>query len=168
MVEELEVQGKGKKPKQATGYEDSKINIEIILMDDAKKTALQKLEMIQRIFRTKGQAKPKVYEMVNQHAIKRGINKVIFKDLSTRETSSKDAITVNLTFWEYVSVNVSATKSNSKTSKTTSKTKATGNSSTSGDYQNYLSNNRGKAPRIADKTASTPAKDIPPAKAVRL
>lgn len=168
MVEELEVEGKGKKPKQATGYEDSKINIEIILADDNKKTALEKLEMIQRIFRTKGQAKPKVYEIVNQHAIKRGISKVIFKELSTRETNKADEIAVSLVVWEYETVNVSATKTNSDTAKSTASNALNSTSSglqsssqnISSEYQNYLQNNRGTAPRISDKTSLTPAKDI--------
>ncbi|WP_069997816.1 hypothetical protein [Cellulosilyticum sp. I15G10I2] len=163
MVEEIEVKGKGKKPKQATGYEDCKVNIEIVLMDDSKKTALEKLEIIQSIFRTKGQAKPKVYDMVNQHAIRRGISKVIFKELSSRETSKKEELIVSLTFWEYEAINVSAIKSNNSKSKTT-----TSGSQVGSDYKSYLNDNRGTAPRVADKTVSTPAREITPAMVGRM
>lgn len=168
MVEELEVEGKGKKPKQATGYEDSKINIEIVLMDDEKKTALEKLETIQRIFRIKGQTKPKVYDMVNQHAIRRGISKVIFKELSSRETSKKEELSVTLTFWEYEAVNVGTTKSSSKGKSNTTNATSSRTSQASNDYQSYLNNNRGTAPRTGDKTVTTPAREITPAMVGRL
>ena len=34
-IEEQEVEGSTAKPKQATGYEDAKISVELILLDDA-------------------------------------------------------------------------------------------------------------------------------------
>ena len=59
-VDEQEVEGQSKKPKQATGYEDAKINIELILedtQDDAgtvTMTRMQKLQQIQALFRAAG------------------------------------------------------------------------------------------------------------------
>ena len=34
IIEELEVEGKGKKPIQATGFDDSSISVELVLLDD--------------------------------------------------------------------------------------------------------------------------------------
>ena len=52
IVDEQEVEGQSKKPKQATGYDDVKVNIELILEDGPDMGKLEKLETIQQIFRT--------------------------------------------------------------------------------------------------------------------
>lgn len=156
LVEEVEVEGKGKKPKQATGYEDCKITIDLILYDDEKKTKFEKLTTIQNLFRKKGQAKPNVYKIVNQHITGRGVDKVIFKDLSSRETSKNNELQVSLNFLEYENIKIKTTSSKSKT-KTKSKTKSSssGNSSLTSTYKNYLTD-RGSSP----KTTKTPAYDV--------
>lgn len=46
-VEEQEVEGNAKKPKQATGYEDAKITVELSLMDGPELTMQEKLLIIQ-------------------------------------------------------------------------------------------------------------------------
>lgn len=51
IVDEQDVEGQSKKPKQATGYEDAKVNIELILEDGPLLTKIQKIEQIQQIFR---------------------------------------------------------------------------------------------------------------------
>ncbi len=113
LVEEVEVEGKGKKPKQATGYEDCKVTIDIILYDDDKKSKIEKLTSIQDLFRKKGQAKPNVYSIVNEHISTRGINKVIFKDLSSKETNKSDQIQVSLNFLEYEEIKITTVSSTS-------------------------------------------------------
>lgn len=55
IVDEQDVEGQSKKPKQATGYEDAKVNIELILEDGPLLTKIQKIEQIQQIFRLPGQ-----------------------------------------------------------------------------------------------------------------
>ena len=67
IIDEQEVEGQTKKPKQATGYEDGKITLELILIEGPDKTALEKLEIIQNRFRAPGQEKPEVHEIVNEH-----------------------------------------------------------------------------------------------------
>ena len=58
-IEEQEVEGSTAKPKQATGYEDAKISVELILRDDADgMTKESKLEVIQNFFRQPGQEIP--------------------------------------------------------------------------------------------------------------
>lgn len=163
LVEEVEVEGKGKKPKQATGYEDCKITIDLTLYDDEKKTKFDKLTDIQNLFRKKGQVKPNVYDIVNEHITNRGIGKVIFKDLSSRETNKKDELQVSLNFLEYeeIKIKASTSKATSKNTGASSKTTSNKNSSNArynnltDDYTSYL-NNRGNSP----KTAKTPAYDV--------
>lgn len=59
IIEELEVEGKGKKPIQATGFDDSSINVELVLLDDIQgKTKEEKLQVIQDIFKSKNQKVP--------------------------------------------------------------------------------------------------------------
>lgn len=156
LIEEQEVEGRSTKPKQATGYEDAKVSVELVLHDGPLLTKLQKLEQIQNLFKKQGQSKPTVYEIVNEHTAIRGITKVLFKNLTTKEQSKKDELTVMIEFWEYVAMTITATKSTSTAQ--TSSTAATTSTLTS-DYQSYLTNNRGAAPKIKDKTTKTAATD---------
>lgn len=158
LVEEIEVEGKGKKPKQATGYEDAKINIELVLQDDGNKNRYDKLVIIQNLFKTPGQQKPKVYEIVSVHTYKRRINRIIFKELTSRENNKKDELVVSLVFWEYVDISITAGKKSKKVSTKKKTTTSPGSASVGQEYSNYLQN-RGQAPKFADKTASTPAQD---------
>lgn len=156
LIEEQEVEGRSTKPKQATGYEDAKVSVELVLHDGPLLTKLQKLEQIQNLFKKQGQSKPTVYEIVNEHTAARGITKVLFKNLTTKEQSKKDELTVMIEFWEYIAMTITATKSTSTTS--TAQTSTTASTLTS-EYQSYLSNNRGAAPKIKDKTTKTAATD---------
>lgn len=156
LIEEQEVEGRSTKPKQATGYEDAKVSVELVLHDGPLLTKLQKLEQIQNLFKKQGQSKPTVYEIVNEHTAARGITKVLFKNLTTKEQSKKDELTVMIEFWEYIAMTITATKSTSTTS--TAQTSTTASTLTS-EYQSYLSNNRGAAPKIKDKTAKSVAFD---------
>lgn len=123
IVEDLEVEGKGKRPKQATGFEDATIDIELVLLDDIKgKTKDEKLIFLQNLFKKSGQKIPNVYDIVNKHINQRNIYKVIIKDFSTKENNKKDEITVTLNFVEYeaVGVKVKANKSVSNSSEKSS------------------------------------------------
>ncbi|MBV1817651.1 hypothetical protein KUA25_06190 [Bacteroidales bacterium MSK.15.36] len=166
-VEEQEVEGNSAKPKQVTGYEDAKITLEIALEDGETKTKESKLKSIQSLFRKSGQAKPQVYDIVNEHTAIRGIKRVIFKSLTTKEVNKKSELTVNIEFWEYVPINITATKKSQN--KSQSKDKKSGSSSQKSssqsnlnlnkNYSNYLSSSRGAAPKIKSKTSSSPARD---------
>ena len=169
-VEEQEVEGKAAKPKQATGYEDAKITIELILEDGPKLNKLQKLAQIQKLFRKSGQSLPVMHNIVNEHTAARGINKVIFKNLITREQSKNSSMTVSLEFWQYGTMKISATKkSNTSTSKNKSKTSGTSSNSKStnvnlnADYKQYLdSGSRGTAPKASNKTSKSAAAERAP------
>ena len=65
-IDEQEVEGSATKPKQATGYEDAKVDIELILDDTPTQTKYQRLETLRAIFRTPGQSVPKPLSIVNE------------------------------------------------------------------------------------------------------
>ncbi|EJL44950.1 hypothetical protein PMI08_01920 [Brevibacillus sp. CF112] len=152
-VEEQQVEGKTAKPKQAIGFEDAKITLELVLDDGPQQTKLDKLAVIQNLFKKPGQQKPVVHEFVHSHAAVRGVSKVIFKSLSTKEQSKKSELTVSIEFWEYIPMKITAKKSGKGKS-------ASGSVKLNADYQKYLSSgSRGKAPKTSDKTAATAASD---------
>jgi len=146
MVEEQEVEGSAVKPKQATGYEDGKINIDLILIDDVNTTKEVKMQTIHNIFKDQAtlQSKPEVLDFVNEHAAIRGINKVIFKSMNTRYTNKRTQIEVSLEFWQYVAVTIVAKKATSTGSSVSSNT-VNNNNGLTREYNSYLSNNRGSA-----------------------
>lgn len=169
-IDEQTVEGSSSKPKQATGYEDAKITLELILEDGPTLTKEQKLTQIQNLFKVKTQGIPIVRELVNAHTAIRGIDKVIFKTLTSKEGNDSSKLTASLEFLQYTASTVTATKKKSSsssskkttsTSKKSSSKKSSGSSSSglSASYQSYLKSSRGKAPTISDKTAKTPAKD---------
>ncbi|PYG86741.1 hypothetical protein LY28_02767 [Ruminiclostridium sufflavum DSM 19573] len=147
-IDEQEVKGSSVKAKQATGYEDAKVTIELILEDSPNATKKQKLDKIQNMFKKSGQSKPLIHEIINEHTSARRIKKVIFKSLGTKEENKKQQITVSLEFWAYNTMTIKATKNSSKKT-------STSKSSLDPAYQSYLKNDRGKVP----KTNSSPAVD---------
>lgn len=157
-VEEQEVEGSDSKPKQATGYEDAKINIEIILEDSPSKTKEEKLIDIQNMFKKSGQSKPEVHEIVSTMTSLRNISRIIFKNLTSKEQNTKGYLTVTLEFWEYAPVSIKVSKKSSKSKSKSSKDSSSSSSGLSSSYKNYLTNNRGKAPKIKSKESQSPAK----------
>lgn len=160
LVEEKEVEGSSTKPKQATGYEDAKITIEILLDESKNQSANDKLETIQNIFRSSGQEIPLVTEIISEHTATRGINQVIFKSLTSKQTNKNNQLSVSLEFWEYIPVTITASATSSSSSgSTSSSSSASSSSNLNANYSSYLSSSRGTAPKISSKTAKTPAKD---------
>ncbi|BFH35379.1 hypothetical protein J6TS7_02840 [Paenibacillus dendritiformis] len=161
-VEEQEIEGKAARPKQATGYEDAKVTLELILEDGPKLTKLQKLAVIQKLFRKPGQTRPVMHTIINEHTAARGISKVIFKNLVTKEQSKNSAMIVSIEFWQYGTVKIVASKKSSKKKNEKSSSASSGSGSgisLNANYQNYLdTGSRGTAPKLS-KTA---AADIPP------
>ena len=154
MVEEQEVEGMTAKPKQAMGFEDAKVFLELTLDDGpGTTTKLQKLRTIQSLFKTAGQQQPKVYELVNEHTAARGVSRVIFKGLATKEQNKKSELAVSIEFLEYIPITITAS---------TGARLPAGQQNASvilnDDYQVYLSG-RGAAPKLKDKTAKSPAVD---------
>ncbi|MGN0710491.1 MAG: hypothetical protein ACI4LO_01930 [Anaerovoracaceae bacterium] len=160
-IDEQEIEGSNKKKKQATGYGDGKITIELILEEGVYETAEYKLQKLQNLFREAGQEKPKVYNIISGHLASRNISKVIFKSLSSKEDNAKSAIMATLEFLEYEVMTVTAVKTATVngTASVSSKQKqspiATNDKKRSSSYQ------RGAAPKLsaAKKTSKSPAVD---------
>ena len=159
-IEEQEVEGSTAKPKQATGYEDAKISVELTLLDDADgMTKESKLEVIQNFFRQPGQEIPAVHTIVNEHTVRRNISQVLFKQMVSKTTNANDQLSVTMEFWEYIPMTISVTSAK-KAGETNYAADGAGSGSgnLNKDYEKYLEN-RGQAPKQKDKTVKTPAKD---------
>ena len=155
-IDEQEVEGSATKPKQATGYEDAKVNIELILDDTPTATKYQRLETVRALFRTPGQSVPQQIPIVSEDTAKHGIDKVLFKGITHKSEAKKDQLTVSLEFWEYVPQTIQTTSSSSGSSSGGSSGGKTANQQTtlSSDYQKYLQANRGKSPAVDDASAA--------------
>lgn len=155
-IDEQEVEGSATKPKQATGYEDAKVNIELILDDTPTATKYQRLETVRALFRTPGQSVPQPIPIVSEDTAKHGIDKVLFKGITHKSEVKKDQLTVSLEFWEYVPQTIQTTSSSSGSSSGGSSVGKTANQQTtlSSDYQKYLQANRGKSPAVDDASAA--------------
>lgn len=155
-IDEQEVEGSATKPKQATGYEDAKVNIELVLDDTPTATKYQRLETVRALFRTPGQSVPQPLSIVSEDTAKHGIDKVLFKGITHKSEVKKDQLTVSLEFWEYVPQTIQTTSSSSERSSGGSSGGKTANQQTtlSSDYQKYLQANRGKSPAVDDASAA--------------
>lgn len=155
-IDEQEVEGSTTKPKQATGYEDAKVNIELILDDTPTATKYQRLETVRALFRTPGQSVPQPIPIVSEDTAKHGIDKVLFKGITHKSEVKKDQLTVSLEFWEYVPQTIQTTSSSSGSSSGGSSGGKAANQQTtlSSDYQKYLQANRGKSPAVDDASAA--------------
>lgn len=155
-IDEQEVEGSATKPKQATGYEDAKVNIELILDDTPTATKYQRLETVRALFRTPGQSVPQPIPIVSEDTAKHGIDKVLFKGITHKSEVKKDQLTVSLEFWEYVPQMIQTTSSSSGSSSGGSSGGKAANQQTtlSSDCQKYLQANRGKSPAVDDASAA--------------
>ncbi|PWM25631.1 MAG: transcriptional regulator [Limosilactobacillus fermentum] len=153
-IDEQEVEGSATRPKQATGYEDAKVNIELILDNVGSSSKYQRLELLRAIFRKPGQSVPQPIPIVSEDTAAHGIDKVLFKNLSHKAESKKDQLSVTIEFWEYIPHTIAAKKSGSGSSSNKAATQTASNLNS--DYKNYLSQNRGKSPAI-DNASSTAA-----------
>lgn len=151
LIEEVEVEGSSAKPKQATGYEDAKINIELILDNTPYDDVETALSDIKKLFRkSKSQTKPKPINIVSTETSLMGVTRVLFKDYSVSRNNKSNQYVATLELWEYIPVSITATKSSTSTKSSTP--------SLTPSYQSYLQNNRGSVP----VTAKSPAKEKKP------
>lgn len=157
-IDEQEVEGSAAKPKQATGYEDAKINIELILDDTPTQTKYQRLGTLRAVFRAPGQAVPQPIPIISEDTAVHGISNVLFKGLTHKVENKKGQLPVTLEFWEYIPQTIKTTKSSSKSSKGSKSSQATAQNNLNANYKEYLSKNRGKSPAV-DSASSTKALD---------
>ena len=150
-IDEQEVEGSAAKPKQATGYEDAKITVELILDDTPTRTKYQALETVRAIFRKPGQTVPQPIPIVSEDTAKHGIDKVLFKGFSHKAEAKKEQITVSLEFWEYIPQTIKATKASGSGGKSSgSSGGGAASSGLSEEYKSYLETGRGVSPVARD------------------
>lgn len=158
-IDEQEVEGSSTKPKQATGYEDAKINIELMVDDTETQTKYQRLETLRTVFRKSGQSAPQPIPIICEDTAAHGIEKVLFKSLNHKQENKKSYFSVTLELWEYIPQTIQATKSSSPSSDNgISPSTASPAESLNRDYSSYLSQ-RGSSPALTRKKAKSPAVD---------
>lgn len=108
-IEEQEIEGSNAKKKQALGYEDARVNLELTLEDGVYETKYFKLQKLQNLFKRSGQEKPIVYDIVSDVTAIRNISKVVFKSLSSKEDNATSRITVTIELLQWDSMNITAT-----------------------------------------------------------
>jgi len=155
-VDEQEVEGSATKPKQATGYEDAKVNIELIIDDTPTQGKYDRYAVLRAVFRKPGQDVPQPIPIVSEDTAAHGIEKVIFKKLTHKGENKKGQLTATLELWEYIPQTITATKAGGSSggSGSSGSSSAPASSNLSTDYQSYLGSDRGKSPAIDDAGSS--------------
>jgi len=101
--DQAEQDGMSGKVKVPMGWEDADITLVVELLTEEGSTCYDKLAALSRIFKgTDNGGNPKIYDVVNTHALARGIERVVFSGLSSQETDQDDVIAANLSFVEHV------------------------------------------------------------------
>ena len=154
-VDEQEVEGSATKPKQATGYEDAKVNIELIIDDTQSATKYQRYATLRSIFRKPGQSVPQPIPIVSEDTAAHGIEKVIFKKLTHKGESKSGQLTASLELWEYIPQTITATTASSSSKSSGQRSRnicqnPAASSSLTEEYETYLSTSRGKSPAVDD------------------
>lgn len=155
-IDEQTVEGSTSKPKQATGYDDAKINIELLLMDSEATTKEEKLQAIQELFKPEGQNKPQAHELISVHTAIRGTKQVIIKKVASKETNKKDEITVSIELLQYDAMKITAASTGKNKKKSAANENAGSSSGLSEQYRSYLNSDRGAAPKQKSKTGMSP------------
>ena len=152
-VDEQEVEGSATKPKQATGYEDAKVNIELIIDDTPSQTKYQRYATLRAIFRSPGQSVPQPIPIISEDTAAHVVEKVIFMMRSHKCENKLGQLTATLELWEYIPQTITAKSGSSSGS---GKSGGSSASNLKANYKDYLSNDRGKSPARddADTTAA--------------
>ena len=167
-VDEQEVEGSATKPKQATGYEDAKVNIELIIDDTPSQTKYQRYATLRAIFpfpralsRPPGQSVPQPIPIISEDTAAHGVEKVIFKKLSHKGENKRGQLTATLELWEYIPQTITA-KSGSSSGSSSGSGKSGGGAASNlkAGYKSYLSNERGKSPARDDADATAAMKKV--------
>lgn len=129
IIDDVEVEGKTKKAKQISGYNDATVTLTLRLRNDNSSTPYDKLQQIQNVFKKSGQNTPTVYDIYNRHLKVRGITKVIFSKLTSSESNENDTLDVACEFEEYSPINIQVVSSSSSSSGSSSSSSNSGSSS---------------------------------------
>lgn len=152
-IDEQEVEGSATKPKQATGYQDATVKVELILDDTVTMDKYQQLAQIRAVFRAPGQAVPQPVPIVCEDTAAHGVSTVLFKGLSHKAENKSGQLPVTLDFVEYVAQTIKTTKSSSKDAAASAAATAA-DADLSEEYRDYLQTKRGKSPAVDDDGGS--------------
>lgn len=161
-IDEQEVEGSSAKPKQATGYEDAQISIELELHDSETQSKEDKLDVIQNLFRMRGQELPEVYPIISTYTSLRNVDQILIKNMSSQSSNKKDMLAVTLELMEYIPQTIKAKKKKSGSGGSSGSGSGSSSGSQTGlnqNYSSYLQKKRGSAPKKPNKTAPSPAVD---------
>lgn len=115
---------KGKvKKTQPVGYDNAKVMIDITLEDTPSQTTIEQLTDMQRLFKTYGQTKAKLFAIVNEDCAARGITQVYFKSLTSKNVISESKRIAALELWAPKIAGIKVVKKK-KTKKKSSKKKS--------------------------------------------
>ena len=102
LQDKVKVQGQSGTAKQPKGWEDQEVRVVLLLVDQEERRAVDRVRELHGFFAASDDAaRPKVYRLVNEHAIARGIDKVIFARLETRDRPRDDVMQAELVFSEF-------------------------------------------------------------------
>ena len=148
-IDEQEVEGSTTKPKQAVGYEDAKVYIELIIDDTEEQTKFDRLAVLRSLFRVAGQSVPQPLPIVSSSTAAHGVEQVVFKSLRHKGENKRGQLLVTLELWEYNPQVITAKKAGSS-SGSSGANGASRNNNLLGDYKSYLEKDRGKSPATDD------------------
>lgn len=98
----VKLEGRSGKAKQPKGWEDQEVRLRLTFDEGEETTALDQVREIHRRFSGSDRAaRPRVYRLVNQHAAARGIDRVIFEELETRDRNRDDTIDAEVVLTEF-------------------------------------------------------------------
>ena len=129
------------KKSQPVGYENGKVNIDILLEDMSGYSTLAQLRDMQNLFKGNGQDKPKLLPIVNDDCAARGITQVYFKTLTSKKVISESKRIATLELW---APNIGAVKVIKKKKSTKSKKSKSKKSKTKSPARDSRSTNRAK------------------------
>lgn len=138
------------KSTQPTGYEASKIMIDIIFEDKPDKTTLQQIQDIRRLFQAEGQTEAKLLEIVNEDCAAHGISMVYFKNFTTSHAIAESQRLATMELCTPMSVKITTTSTSKSASSTANK-----GSNKSASQSNKSSSNS----KSTKNTANSPVKD---------
>lgn len=102
-IDEAESDQLSGKKKTPMGWEDAEIDFDYALLSDDDGDCYDKLARVNALFKGYGTtASPKILTPLNRHIQARGIDRVVFKTLASKESNRDDVIIVSLHFVEHV------------------------------------------------------------------
>ena len=133
-----------------------------VLHDSETQSKEDKLDVIQNLFRMRGQELPEVYPITSTYTSLRNVDQILIKNMSSQSSNKKDMLAVTLELMEYIPQTIKAKKKKSGSGGSSGSGSGSRSGSQTGlnqNYSSYLQKKRGSAPKKPNKTAPSPAVD---------